>query len=145
MASESGPIYFWHETEEPYGFLSQWFSSEFTAPAPTSVSEGTAPLVFVTTEQYMMYRKAILFNDGEIAEMIMQESNPREQKALGRLVKGFDNKVWNRNREGIVEEGNWHKFTQQKRGDLKRSLLETGERELVEVCAVDHFPDDSED
>ena len=62
----------------------------------------------------------------------MRESSPRKQKALGKKVKGFDNKTWNKEREGIVEEGNWWKFKMNKEG-LGEKLLETGERELVEV------------
>jgi predicted NAD-dependent protein-ADP-ribosyltransferase YbiA (DUF1768 family) len=35
----------------------------------------------------------------------------------------------------IVEEGNYHKFTKSKGSpEMLRLLLETGERELVEVC-----------
>lgn len=34
----------------------------------------------------------------------------------------------------IVEEGNWHKFTKTKgRPELAQLLLDTGDRELVEV------------
>lgn len=35
----------------------------------------------------------------------------------------------------IVEEGNWWKFTNSKeKVQMKEKLLETGDRELVEVC-----------
>ena len=84
-----------------------------------------------------MYRKAILFNDQEIADKVLLEPIPSKQKALGRKVKGFDNKKWNEVREKIVEEGNWWKFTQPKEGDLKKMLLETGDRLLVEASPYD--------
>lgn len=82
----------------------------------------------------MMYHKGILFGDVETAEKIMLAKTPKEQKALGREVKGFDEKMWNRHREKIVEEGNWHKFCHPaEESNLKKSLLETEGRELVEV------------
>ena len=132
LGAES-PIFFWRETEI-YGFLSQWYYAPFTAPALTV---DDPPTTFWTCEQYMMYHKAILFKDFEIAEQILQEPDPRRQKALGRKVKGFDEKVWVKNRETIVEDGNWFKFSCLKEKtdlpDLREKLLETGNRELVEV------------
>ena len=127
------PILFFREFEEPYGFLSQWYASSFTAPAPPSAGKNAPDMTFLTTEQYMMYHKAILFEDQEIARCIMLELGPKKQKALGRKVKGFDSKIWDREKEKIVENGNWWKFTQPKEKDLRPMLLETGQRELVEV------------
>lgn len=126
-----GPIFFWREFEEPYGFLSQWYASTFTAPAGKSSSQ----MVFLTTEQYMMYHKAILFSDQDIADSIMLEPSPKKQQSLGRKVKNFDRKKWDTTKEQIVEDGNWWKMTQSKERDLGQMLLETGSRELVEVRA----------
>lgn len=129
--SDEGPVYFWREYDETYAFLSQWYLAPFTAPSPAP--NGTQ-MTFVTTEQYMMYHKGLLFRDIETAEKIMIAKTPKKQKALGREVKGFNEKLWNQHREKIVEEGNWHKFCHPVvESNLKKSLLETGERELVEV------------
>ena len=96
---------------------------------------------FSSTEQYMMYHKAMTFRDHNIAAQIMQLVGPREQKAKGRKVRGFNNQEWNRVREQIVEDGNWWKFTAAKdttKGqELKRLLLETGDKLLVESCLED--------
>ncbi len=101
MLSAGGPIFFFREHEQPHGFLSQWYNSPFTASPPsTSMSEYS--MAFLTTEQYMMYHKAIAFKDQEIADAIMLEPRPHEQKALGRKVKGFDNNIWNEKREQVV-------------------------------------------
>lgn len=82
----------------------------------------------------MMYHKAMLSHDDKIAEELMLTTSPKKQKALGRKVKGFDNVMWETNRERIVEEGNWNKFANAKdEVGLKQLLLDTGERELVEV------------
>ena len=86
-----------------------------------------------------MYHKAVVFNDKEIADKIMLEPEPEKQKALGRKVKGFDNRKWNAKREQIVEDGNWWKYTQSKEGDLRKMLLKTDDRLLVEASPYDRI------
>ncbi len=131
ISSTGGPIYFFREHEQPYGFLSQWFNAPFTAPSPDPDAE---PMTFSTTEQYMMYQKAILFKDSDIADQIMLATTPAKQRSLGRKVKNFDRVVWDAHREEIVEEGNWNKFCSSKKGSKwKEMLVQTGNRELVEV------------
>lgn len=131
ISSTGGPIYFFREHEHPYGFLSQWYNTAFTAVSP---DPDAAPMTFTTTEQYMMYHKAMLFNDREIADQIMLADTPKLQQALGRKVKNFDSETWNAHREKIVEEGNWNKFCNSKSGTTLRDMLvKTGKRELVEV------------
>ena len=131
---KEGPVYFWRETEDPNGFLSQWYHYSFTAP-PAFGSDAKEPMTFLTMEQYMMYHKAVVFKDADIAKKIMQSANPRSQKSLGRKVSNFEAKVWDEFKEKVVEEGNFFKFTQgkEKAGDMRRKLMETGDRMLVEV------------
>jgi ribA/ribD-fused uncharacterized protein len=88
--------YFWG------GPFSQW------ASAPFIIDD----IEFNTCEQYMMYKKAMLFGDLEIAERILQTSNPKAQKALGRKVRYFDDKVWMEHAYNYVVEGNRAKFSQ---------------------------------
>ncbi|SLM38106.1 Conserved hypothetical protein CHP02464 [Lasallia pustulata] len=133
--SFGAPIFFWREFEHPYGFLSQWYPSAFTAPHPLP---NHPPMTFLTTEQYMMYHKAMLFRDDETAVKIMAATEPRKQKALGRKVKDFTAEVWEQNREKIVEEGNWNKFCHAKEEEgLQQKLMKTGTRELVEASPSD--------
>ena len=133
---DTTPIYFWKENEE-YGFLCQWHPVKFNAPAYPS-SKVQKSMVFSSAEQYMMYNKAMTFHDLDTATQIMNLSDPQRQKAKGRQVKGFDEKVWKEAREKIVETGNWWKFTaaeDETEGQaLKGLLLKTGDRLLVEVC-----------
>lgn len=129
-SEELYPVFFWRETEKPYGFLSQWYYAPFIAPSSETDS---SPICFQTTEQYMMYRKAIFFGDYTIAAQILEAVNPATQKSLGRKVQGFDTALWDIHKERIVEEGNWYKFSTEENSVLKKSLLETGKRELVEV------------
>lgn len=137
ISSKVGPVYFFREYEHPYGFLSQWFDAPFTAPSGVPDTE---PMTFKTTEQYMMYHKAILFKDADIAHQIMLAKLPKEHKALGRKVKNFNGDIWEAHREKIVEQGNWNKFCSSNEGSKWRDmLLKTGDRELVEVGNVRSF------
>ncbi|SAL48239.1 hypothetical protein AWB68_02356 [Caballeronia choica] len=58
---------------------------------------------FVSVEQFMMLSKAKLFGDEEIAQAVLAAHLPKEQKALGRKVKGFDLETWKarRNRSSM--------------------------------------------
>lgn len=86
-------------------------------------------------EQYMMAKKAELFDDKEILNEIMEESNPKVIKSLGRKVRNFDSKIWNKNRINIVKNGNYLKFTQNE--ELKEYLLSTNDAILVEASPYD--------
>ncbi len=50
-------------------------------------------------------------------------------------MRGFDEAVWERERFGIVVEGSVHKFAAHPA--LRRFLLDTGDRVLVEASPVD--------
>jgi len=129
---KTGPIFFWREHSHEYGFLSQWYSSPFHGEDKT--------IVYQTAEQYMMYQKAVLFSDPETGAKILHTASPKEQKALGRQVQGFDDDVWLKNRERIVEDGSFYKFVNLVEGeDLKGMLLKTGDRELVEASPMDRI------
>ena len=85
----------------------------------------------------MMWSKAMLFGDEQTASQILAAGNPGEAKTLGRQVKRFDNKVWERERFGIVVTGSVAKFSQHQ--DLQIFLLGTGKRVLVEASPVDQI------
>jgi ribA/ribD-fused uncharacterized protein len=105
--------------------FSQWYRCSFTENGRT----------FNCAEQYMMYGKAVLFGDAEMAAKILEADHPRTHKALGRKVRGFDVKVWNRERERIVRAGNHAKFTQNP--ELRELLLATRGTTLVEASPYD--------
>jgi ribA/ribD-fused uncharacterized protein len=107
------------------GPFSQWYSSKFTVNGIT----------FATAEQFMMYSKAMLFNDQEIANKILLATNPKQQKALGRQVKNFNADRWSNVAKEIVYEGNYAKFTQDPK--LLVILMATGDKELVEASPFD--------
>lgn len=92
-------------------------------------------ITFSCCEQYMMYKKALLFGDYEIAMQILSKSSPKDMKALGRKVRGFNEEVWKQHREQIVYEGNFAKFTQHQ--DLKALLLSNKDCIFVEASPYD--------
>ena len=107
--------------------LSQWWFQPFE-------QEGT---VYPTAEHFMMAEKARLFGDDEALQAILQAPGPREAKALGREVRGFDEAVWNRERVRIVEAGNLLKFDQHPIS--RRYLLDTAPAVLVEASPRDRI------
>jgi len=84
-------------------------------------------------EQYMMYQKAVLFKDMEIAEQILATDNVGKIKALGRAVKNYEEVLWNGMRQIIVYRGLLQKFDES--AALKDKLLATRDSILAE-CAV---------
>jgi ribA/ribD-fused uncharacterized protein len=119
--NETNTVFF-VRTESPF---SQWHPSVFT------LDENT----FVTAEQYMMFMKAMYFHDTEIAVQILGTTDPKEQKALGRQVKGFDVNEWNSVCRKIVYDGNVAKFAQNEH--LKEAMFATGNKWLVEAAHYD--------
>ncbi|MBW5447656.1 DUF1768 domain-containing protein [Cohnella sp. CFH 77786] len=113
--------FFWR-TESPF---SQWHPARFEA----------AGIVFQCAEQYMMYEKAKLFGDEDVASQILRTNSPVEQKKLGRKVKSFDQAKWEAECKRIVYEGNYAKFTQNQA--LLQKLLQTAGTTLVEASPVD--------
>lgn len=61
---------------------------------------------FTRGEQYMMYRKATLFGDWDIADQILATDDPAKQKDLGRQVKNYNDKDWSSVRFEIMVEAN---------------------------------------
>ena len=83
----------------------------------------------------MMAGKAKLFSDQEIREQILKCSDPKQIKALGRKVRRFDQKVWDKFKYAIVLNGNWCKFSQNR--NLREFLLSTGDSVLAEASPYD--------
>ncbi|MFG2636902.1 NADAR family protein [Streptomyces sp. NPDC048362] len=123
-------LHFWGHRPRPVGgigasCLSQWWPSPF-------VVDGVR---YATAEHWMMAGKARLFGDAEVERRVLQAAHPSEAKKAGRLVRGFDDAIWRRERFAVVVEGSVHKFAAD--GDLRAFLLGTGDRVLVEASPVD--------
>ena len=90
-------VFFYRNTPSSDGSItktcfSQWWQGNFI------VNEKE----YCCMEQYMMAEKARLFNDKEIEEEIMECKYPKRIKALGRMVRNFNEDVWNDNKYDIV-------------------------------------------
>ncbi|MCX4099195.1 NADAR family protein [Nocardia sp. alder85J] len=109
------------------GCLSQWWPADFTVDGR----------VFRTAEHYMMWNKAMVFEDRAVAEQVLQAGHPHAAKALGRSIAGFDEARWEAVRYEIVVAGNIAKFGQHE--ELRRFLVNTGDRVLVEASPVDRI------
>ncbi|XOV65860.1 MAG: NADAR family protein [Fluviicola sp.] len=123
-------LFFWGHTQKSANeidasCLSQWYPAEFQEKG----------IIFRSAEHWMMYQKALLFNDSEIAQEIIQCDSPGEAKKLGRKVSSFDQKKWEAKRFEIVVKGNQLKFSQNPR--LQEYLIKTKARVLVEASPVD--------
>ena len=123
-------LFFWgHRPERDgsvgKGCLSQWWPASFEVDG----------LTFATAEHYMMWRKAMLFGDAPIAEQVLAAGHPKVAKDLGRGVADFDAAVWERERYDIVVAGTAAKFGAHE--DLRRFLVTTGDRVLVEASPLD--------
>ncbi|MFJ8333238.1 NADAR family protein [Streptomyces sp. NPDC094437] len=123
-------LHFWGHSPRADGrigpsCLSQWWPSPFTVSG----------VEYATAEHWMMAAKARLFADPEAERRVLAAAHPAEAKKAGRLVRGFDDAVWARERYGIVVEGNVHKFAADE--EVRAFLVNTGERVLVEASPVD--------
>lgn len=125
-------IFFWGHQPSKNGTItkscfSQWWKSQFRIDHNK----------YCCMEQYMMAEKARLFNDKVVLKEIMDSTDPKEIKALGRKVRNFDEGIWNSRKYSIVLRGSYQKFVQDDR--LKEFLLSTKKKILVEASPFDNI------
>jgi ribA/ribD-fused uncharacterized protein len=141
------PLFFF-KPNEVYGEFCQWYPATFTvSKAEMSVlvghtidtddPEGWQQIYFNCAEQFMMYCKAGRFHDPETQKLVLATRDPKEQKRLGRLTRGFQPTSWDEIKSDIVVAGNIAKFGQNK--ELKDLLLNTGNRLLAEAASLDRI------
>jgi len=122
-------MFFWGHRAKPNtvtkACFSQWWPSSFTVDGTT----------YLTAEHWMMAHKAKLFGAEDICEKILKHPDPGAAKGLGRKVNNFVPEIWDAKKFDIVVDGNLHKFQQNE--DLKKFLLATGDKVLVEASPVD--------
>lgn len=135
--------FFW-STTSPF---SHWHRSSFTASSflfASSMEEkkkllgkvtSSEEVMYTSAEQFMMYQKAMLFLDREMAVEILNTKDVKKIKDMGRKVKGYNEEVWKYNRSLVVYEGNKAKFLQNE--ELKMALLNTKGTTLVEAAPND--------
>lgn len=114
-------IFFWN------GIFSNWYPCKFTYNN----------VEFNCSEQALMYEKAILFKDQKTAQRILEAKTPKEQKALGRLVKNYNENIWSKNREKIMTDILLAKFTS--KNNFKNEMMKYKNYQFVEASPVDRI------
>jgi len=125
-------LFFWgHQPSEDGSItkscLSQWYATSFQI----------AGVVYPTAEHWMMASKARLFADHDSLRQILESTDPKTAKAVGRQVQNFDDRVWAEHCGGVVTEGNVAKFSQNE--PLRTFLLNTQDQVLVEASPYDRI------
>lgn len=120
--------------------------SNFYPYSKKNVASSVVPLNFTlenkvwkTSEQYFMYKKAIFFNDTEIAEKILHTERPEDAKKLGRQVKNFNADEWEKVSDEIMYNGVYAKFSQNEH--LKKFILQPifDNKHFVEASPLDRI------
>lgn len=119
VTERDGYLLFWG------GWPSNWYPSPFTL-------DGVA---YNCVEQWMMACKARVFHDRESECKILDSRSPKEQKALGRAVKNFQENVWATCRYEMTLQGIIEKYRQN--DGLRRLLLASGSLVPVEASPYD--------
>lgn len=118
-------ICFYHEYEL-YGCFSNWYPSEFDY----------AGKHYTNTEQYMMFQKVMMFGRKDLAEQIMQTTNPKECKDIARQkFSEFNPITWDSTCYTVVKRGVKAKFRQNPA--IRKILLSTGNALLAECSLKD--------
>ena len=118
---------FFHKPEEPDGFLSNWYMSDFELDG----------IRFSSAEQYIMYMKSMAFGDDMSGRKILATDDPAQQQAIGRGVQNYVEYIWHGMRQMVLYKGLMAKFSQN--DGLKEQLLATEDAYLVECARSDRI------
>ena len=123
-------IYFYSHTKGNFKYMSNFYPSVFVD------ADG---IEFNCTEQYLMYNKCKLFdpNNNLMLLKILGEKSPAKIKALGRLVKNYNEYVWNQSRYKVMVNGLKLKFTQNQQ--IANNLIQTSPKMLYEAAPNDNI------
>jgi len=125
--------YFWNS------LYSQWYTTK------NQFQDGC--ISYPNAEKYMMMKKAEVFGASDILEQMKESNNPRLIKQLGRQIKNFSDKTWDKHKVDVVTQASYLKFSQNP--ELLKIMLEHRDLILVEASPQDkiwgiglHFDDD---
>lgn len=92
-------------------------------------------ICFHSVEQYLWYRKAVLFNDQKRAKKIKEAYSASKARRLGKHIRNADETMWEAERPHILLKGLLAKFSQNEK--LKHKLKETSSKHLVHAHESD--------
>lgn len=108
--------------------FSQWY------PGAPFVKFG---IRFKTAENFMMWRKGMLFGASQVLLDAILQADARDAKKLGRAVPNFNQAIWDASARVFVAEGNYAKFSQNPHA--LAALLQTDGTTLVEAATWDRI------
>jgi len=120
--------FFWGEKNTD-GFMSNFYPCVFSENNYT----------YNCSEQYFMKKKQELFDptNEQLANAIMNTTDPKEIKKYGRAVKNYNESVWNTHRITVMFNANKLKFSSN--SHLREQLIATGNKILVEASPYDNI------
>lgn len=93
--------------------------------------------VYNSTEQYIQYSKALLFNDQESADNILKEHDSFKQMKMGKKIRNFKKDTWKQRVHNVLWNANKAKFDQSL--SAREVLLGTGTKTLGEATVDPYF------
>mmetsp|Transcript_1543 Transcript_1543/g.3985 ORF Transcript_1543/g.3985 Transcript_1543/m.3985 type:complete len:236 (-) Transcript_1543:145-852(-) len=120
------PVLFWKDTQDN-GYLSNWYLCNFTVDG----------VQYTSSEQYYMHKKALTFDDREVADQILGDRNPKRVKALGQDIKHFKAGKWKNRKQVVMSRALEAKFSQNP--ELRARLLETHPKRIAEASPSDTY------
>jgi len=114
--------YFFWKAFSPF---SNWYLCDFTYKG----------VKFNCSEQAVMWEKCICSDDKIAAEKVLMETNPQEQKKIGRSIRNFNAEKWDSTKYEIVKDILRHKFSQNT--SIKKTLLKHAGDIFVEASPYD--------
>ena len=87
--------FFFHLPEEPNGYQSNWYVSPFDLDS----------IRFSSVEQYIMYRKYLLFGDEASARAVLSTDDTASQQMIGRKASGYIEHIWDGARQIVLLQG----------------------------------------
>ncbi len=130
IETSEGIYFYGGEHGQKYAAFSNFF--------PVKIKDPDSNLKFNCSEQYFMYYKCLTFepNNTYLLNTIWEETNPKEIKKLGRLVKNYDERIWNAKRMDVMRSAVRLKFSQHQ--ELIDLLLSTGDKQIYEASRTDN-------
>lgn len=126
-------IYFYGQNN-PYGYFSNHYRCEFEISSNIIGLKNSIQVY--SSEQAMMWLKALIMKDFNMARIIENTVDPREAKKAGRKINNFNEDLWIEWREIIMCEILKQKFS---RPDLQKLLLDTKNEIIAEAAPNDNI------
>ena len=120
-------IYFWGSYLSNFAAFS--FDFHLTEHAPATRA--------LTSEHAFMWLKAITFGDFKTLELMLDAIEPKDVKALGRKVVGFDPAVWHTKSYECMYRALAAKFSQNQ--DIQEQLIASAPKTIVEGSPLDRI------